>query len=580
MPPRRKKGKNTVEALALAFPASSQGFPALPLDILFEIFSLVHPLDLLHLTRTTKPFRRFLLNRANVAIWRSAFATCNNEGGPPGCPTYMCEPAWARVAFEKTCHICFAKLRENPVVDSVWWEFGARYCGDCLSSQVSRTVSAKFKRLDPSINWPELFPRVARGMYQKGWYYLVADQHELLDAYTKAESDAVRDVLIHERQERTDLIMEHSKLCRSWATNQIQNRIVEANKRRVEKVEREAAKQSARLQTIAAKLAALGWSDEPWMSGGTLRQHIELYPSVAVPKGLTPRAYRELEPALLLRLNAEKHVWIQKQRFRVFETAFPSIISEPELAELALSVSPRRIDIVLLPAVRSLLEVEGEAPVVVDDLVKSLRPILPALLKAWSEEAMTQIVGHIRQLLNEGEKTTNLSQQTDPLALAVAYMACPHRCGVAGHLPNMLRHCCGVSRRHYLHKSSWSLGYGSSDPETYQSIAEKIFREQRFTPTVLGFGNRLHVLMGVVRAYGCDPKTTTFGEMVGERRLVKCQLCVAELRYARNLGPDDKVVVDSLDWVAAMEHGMKTHRHDDEIVWKFSNKLKASDVHV
>ncbi|KAJ7685414.1 hypothetical protein DFH06DRAFT_42092 [Mycena polygramma] len=102
MAPRKKAKRG--KAKELAFAPSPNGFPALPLDILFEIFSLLHSLDLLHLARTTKPFRRFLLNRANVGIWRAAFSVLREEGFPE-CPPYSPEPAWTRLVFEKSCHV-------------------------------------------------------------------------------------------------------------------------------------------------------------------------------------------------------------------------------------------------------------------------------------------------------------------------------------------------------------------------------------------------------------------------------------------------------------------------------------------
>lgn len=111
----------------------------------------MHPLDLLRLARTTKPFRRFLLNRANVGIWRAAFSALH-EGGLPECPPYSCEPAWARLLFEKACHVgcsglrtsfstdsqtqvCSTTLRDDPNLDPVWWEFSARYCASCVTKQ-------------------------------------------------------------------------------------------------------------------------------------------------------------------------------------------------------------------------------------------------------------------------------------------------------------------------------------------------------------------------------------------------------------------------------------------------------------
>lgn len=259
-------------------------------------------------------------------------------------------------------------------------------------------------------------------------------------------------------------------------------------------------------------------------------------------------AYRELEPALLSRLNAEKRAEILKQRFRMFQTAFPSIISPAELAALALSVPPRRIDIVLIPAVRTLLEEEGESPLSAANLVETLRPIMPALSESWVEEVIAQINEHVRERLNEGEDATdeNAMDDNQPTELAVAYMTCPQECGVAGHLPKLLKHSCGHPSRHCLYKPTGYNNISQSGPETYESLAENFFREKCFTPTVLHL--RKKRLEAVVKAYGRDPKTTTLKEMTAEPRLVRCELCVERAKNAR-LGPNN---VDSLDWLAAV----------------------------
>nr|GAT47537.1 predicted protein [Mycena chlorophos] len=113
------------------FISNVDGFAALPLDLLCEIFSRLHPIDLLHLARTNKAIRAFVLNRSNAMIWKAAYANNALAGGPPGCPSYMSEPAWARVAFDKSCVGCqvtrkrtrggiSAKLRK--LVSKVDWE--------------------------------------------------------------------------------------------------------------------------------------------------------------------------------------------------------------------------------------------------------------------------------------------------------------------------------------------------------------------------------------------------------------------------------------------------------------------------
>ncbi|EIW60439.1 uncharacterized protein TRAVEDRAFT_77410, partial [Trametes versicolor FP-101664 SS1] len=76
--------------------------PYMPLDVLVEIFSLMHPRDLLNLARTTRAFRSFLMNRAASPFWRDARKTVE---GLPDCPPYLSEPAYANLTFFACCHV-------------------------------------------------------------------------------------------------------------------------------------------------------------------------------------------------------------------------------------------------------------------------------------------------------------------------------------------------------------------------------------------------------------------------------------------------------------------------------------------
>ncbi|KAJ7156971.1 hypothetical protein C8R43DRAFT_997893 [Mycena crocata] len=598
MPPRKKARGTKTEQLALLFPARPEGFPALPLDILFEIFSLLLPLDLLHLTRTTKPFRRFLLNRANAAIWQAAFATSASKGGPPGCPAYMSEPAWTRVAFEKMCHICSATLRDDANTDSVWWEFGARYCGDCMGSQVSSTITVKLKRLDPNLSWEHVLPRVPRNLQSSRWYYLIAHQRDLMDLYLETEDEELRAAIIHDRQTQTGLIMDHSKLCRDWARKQIQDKRIAARERevnrhqhsenrRIAKETKDEEAKKSRLEAIVSKLTALGWSDKPWMNSGSLSAQIRHYPLVQVPKMLGAHEFVKMETGLISQLNADKHNVILEQNLKVFRQAFPLIITPAELAGLTLDVPPTCTDLVLIPAIRVLLEEEAEASIPTNRLVETLRPLMPTLLKTWVAETVDRIALHARKSLNlEHEDVPPGSP--DPLALAIALVGCP-KCHAVRYFSSLLRpdHSCPnlahSPNSTWLHQSAFS--WGSSSPKEEESPYERLVRNafygKPFTPTVLRFGVRLQAFEDVVRAFGRDPKIATFREMAQDRRLVRCGICVAKAGKARKAS---NLSAPSLDWLQAMHHDRSFHpgvsESDETIVWEFSGTSRDSDVKV
>ena len=60
------------------------------------------PFDLLNLSRTTKAFRLFLMNRSAAPVWKAAR---RNVAGLPDCPVHLNEPAYANLAFDSGCHV-------------------------------------------------------------------------------------------------------------------------------------------------------------------------------------------------------------------------------------------------------------------------------------------------------------------------------------------------------------------------------------------------------------------------------------------------------------------------------------------
>ncbi|KAF8996653.1 hypothetical protein BDQ17DRAFT_1249595 [Cyathus striatus] len=110
-----RKGRGRRGALKLLF--------EMPLDILFEILQLLHPLDLIHLTRTAKAVRRILYDQSAISVWKQARHTIN---GLPECPDDISEPYYAALLFEKHCQQCLSKASQ------ICWEYRTRWCQKCV----------------------------------------------------------------------------------------------------------------------------------------------------------------------------------------------------------------------------------------------------------------------------------------------------------------------------------------------------------------------------------------------------------------------------------------------------------------
>jgi len=68
-----------------------------------QIFSLLHPRDLLRVSWTTKAFRSVLSDRSSKPIWKASLASVD---GLPPCPSDLPEPAYATLLFNPYCSVC------------------------------------------------------------------------------------------------------------------------------------------------------------------------------------------------------------------------------------------------------------------------------------------------------------------------------------------------------------------------------------------------------------------------------------------------------------------------------------------
>lgn len=85
------------------------------LIILGQIFSLLRPLDLLHLTWTTKALRAVLTRRSSAWVWKVSLATLAEL---PPCPEDLTEIQWTHLVFYAHCHVCTVYLHLGESLSS------------------------------------------------------------------------------------------------------------------------------------------------------------------------------------------------------------------------------------------------------------------------------------------------------------------------------------------------------------------------------------------------------------------------------------------------------------------------------
>ncbi|KIJ12787.1 hypothetical protein PAXINDRAFT_101010 [Paxillus involutus ATCC 200175] len=183
--------------------------PELNLDVLFHIFTFLRPMDLLNLARTTKAFRRLLMQKSLAFVW--AAARRQIELDFPDCPPDLSEPQYANLAFYPHCHNC-GRIPELEVWDSL---------PPCLP------LKGRSERV------------------------VDVEQHDkLLKEYTKLSVDKMDEFVSQRRKLLTD-IDQHATQCEAWI-----DRVDAARKCELTKA------QAAREESIISRLKDIGYETE------------------------------------------------------------------------------------------------------------------------------------------------------------------------------------------------------------------------------------------------------------------------------------------------------------------------------
>ncbi|KAK7019326.1 hypothetical protein R3P38DRAFT_1266390 [Favolaschia claudopus] len=189
---------------------------------------------------------------------------------------------------------------------------------------------------------------------------------------------------------------------------------------------------------------------------------------------------------------------------------------------MQLAFHPPKVDIVLMPAVRELLDQEGDAALDPVQVVHSLRPVMPGLLQERKEKILVQIRKQAGQVFGMD------TQSVDFLSLAIAFVSCPRNCGAVDHIQALLEHDCSPYY-HWsdLNATSYSTGEDerTQDKDPYQVVARNACCSRPFRLRSIDFDSHLSVGKAVLEAFGRDWRTTTITDMRKEQRLIVCQLC-------------------------------------------------------
>ncbi|TFK26760.1 hypothetical protein FA15DRAFT_754756 [Coprinopsis marcescibilis] len=278
-------------------------FVNLPLDILHEIFGHLHPYDLLKLARTTKDFRRILMQRSSISTWRASFSELDSL---PECPPGMSEPSWANLVFSPHCHICL-----TAGVRNVEWRFRIRMCSKCAPQELietyhSQSVEDLYRPLTGGFGFdasllPDLvylLPNREGKRFRR--VFMREDLINFRDSYGALETPEERLAFIDERRKAIEALNMHSTNCGAWSHNQADDRSGELQKLRQE-----------RKQAIMKTLEQLGYKKD--LDDLRNSDSLDRQPFVNKPQRLTDRIWNNIRPAALKFMNDVREKRLERE---------------------------------------------------------------------------------------------------------------------------------------------------------------------------------------------------------------------------------------------------------------------------
>ncbi|KAF9071899.1 hypothetical protein BDP27DRAFT_1262172, partial [Rhodocollybia butyracea] len=267
---------------------SLENFKNMPLDICFEIFCHLEPLDLLILSRSVKTFGTYLRKKSSALIWATARA--NVHGFPPRIQG-MSEIRYASLMFDNDCEGCHHR---HTTAKDIHWNMQMRICSHCQQPPKDGRIPRSFVVSD-MLEF-EFQPPLIR---KHDFLYHIPHQNqkwlpEVVSAYLAQYEEMVHDEASFQQWQLK--MRAETKIRQQWH-HQYLTKWVQVCKRRRERQERHRSKEidkirSTRYSVIWSRLLALGWekTDMPLS--------LPVHPYVDKVKELTDKEWARIGPVL------------------------------------------------------------------------------------------------------------------------------------------------------------------------------------------------------------------------------------------------------------------------------------------
>ncbi|KAG0705076.1 hypothetical protein DFH29DRAFT_908698 [Suillus ampliporus] len=352
--------------------------PTISLDVLFEIFGFLRPLDLLSLARTSKEFRNLLMRKSNAFIWRASRSLIPNL---PDCPADLSEPQYACLAFDPHCHNC------GEIGYNIIWQFRVKYCGPCLRIQTNmEAVFSKpvITRLCPNLN--ELLPTYTfRDLRLRFTEMIQTSQYEALSLRLNGLSCAEQPLVIEEIKKAVRAMREHADACKAWLS--------EVNRARSDELHQI---REGRKRIIKQWLEAEGWKPEiDYHSWWKISKHRAIRDS----RPLTARIWSRARPILTEYMSEMRTIRMEEtlynSRRRILLQAWIDFLGEPaSFPNTDVDVLPHVADVALFKPFDDIIKSPAHVVVERDSFLPAF-VALPNLVRNWRRQVDQQLAAII-----------------------------------------------------------------------------------------------------------------------------------------------------------------------------------------
>uniref|UniRef100_A0A0W0FTM3 F-box domain-containing protein n=1 Tax=Moniliophthora roreri TaxID=221103 RepID=A0A0W0FTM3_MONRR len=580
--PREKKrviafGKRTARLSRL---------PELPVDILFEIFGHLMPLDLLHLARTNKDLRQLLMRKSASSTWKEAFSNVTDIG----CPDDVSYPAWASLIWDKDCHNC-----RTPNSRTMNFFLRIRLCARCSRSCLSeigvgeetRGVKSIIQECIPYSNWGNGYAaskvcvvRVKRE-FQKGLERAGEDGEEAKSEFIRQKKEVLR--------KQND----HAALWESWSNslqNDRQRELDDIRDKRSRALERKLIAEGYEAEVQRLNDSSAVYYDKPFPRWAD-------HPAVKQPKPLTDRHWNQIKSDMIKYMEDVKADRLREERRRLIwkrrELATEFLISYRSTHHPPGNFFPSPIDFWFWRPIKELIDSPSTETVKFDFHDINIAPFV----NRWIEEKMSELC----RLLRFSDEFW-YARPAD-LKRATCVFSCthhqfhrfPNNLWPEGHYPCMwfpefIHHPCNALewKSHdpgdveYLEISAEDDQYTRIDKDVRAGASLEIgaefpgryWRRRQWSTKWLTYDEKAsRTVRNILDACGMDRKATVESVDEADPRVV-CLKCSFGAK------PDGVRRYPILTWRGAVQHSMKRHWGDSGVSWHMLSSEEAARARV